>query len=45
MAAMERLVLDGSMALAWCFPDEHASYPQSVLSALGGKAQAIVPAL
>ena len=45
MAAPERLVLDGSIALAWCFPDEQAPYPQSVLSALGGKAEAVVPAL
>ena len=45
MAAPERFVLDGSIALAWCFPDEQAAYPQSVLSALGGKAEAVVPAL
>ncbi|MDB5352550.1 MAG: hypothetical protein JWN86_3797 [Planctomycetota bacterium] len=45
MAATERFVLDGSIALAWCFPDEEAPYPQSVLSALGGKAEAVVPAL
>ena len=45
MTDPERLVLDGSIALAWCFPDEQAPYPQSVLSALGGKAEAVVPAL
>jgi predicted nucleic acid-binding protein len=45
MTAPERLVLDGSIALAWCFPDEQAPYPQSVLDALGGKAEAVVPAL
>ena len=45
MATTERLVLDGSIALAWCFPDEQAAYPRSVLDSLGGKAVAIVPAL
>ena len=45
MAGPERFILDGSIALAWCFPDEQALYPQSVLSALGGRAKAIVPAL
>jgi predicted nucleic acid-binding protein len=45
MAGPERFVLDGSIALAWCFPDEQAPYPQSVLSAFGGKVEAIVPAL
>jgi predicted nucleic acid-binding protein len=37
-------VLDGSVALAWCFPDEAAPYPQSVLDALA-RAQAVVPSL
>jgi len=34
MTTPESFVLDGSAALAWCFPDEHASYPQSVLDSL-----------
>ncbi len=34
MTATEGFVLDSSTALAWCFPDEHASYPQSVLDSL-----------
>ncbi len=37
-------VLDCSIALAWCFPDEKAPYPQSVLDALLDT-PAIVPAL
>lgn len=37
-------VLDCSVALAWCFPDEKAPYPQSVLDALVD-VPAIVPAL
>lgn len=40
----EPFVLDGSMALAWCFPDEKASYPNSVLDALADTT-AWVPAL
>jgi predicted nucleic acid-binding protein len=37
-------VLDGSVALAWCFPDEKAPYPQAVLESLA-TAQAFVPSL
>jgi predicted nucleic acid-binding protein len=37
-------VVDGSVALAWCFPDEKAPYPQSVLDSLV-EAQGIVPSL
>jgi predicted nucleic acid-binding protein len=37
-------VLDGSVALAWCFPDERASYPQAVLDSLA-HARAVVPGL
>ena len=32
------------MALAWCFPDEKAPYPQAVLDSLA-RAQAVVPSL
>ncbi len=39
-----RFVLDCSVALAWCFPDEQAPYPQSVLDALA-TAKAVVPSL
>jgi predicted nucleic acid-binding protein len=37
-------VVDSSVALAWCFPDEHAPYPQAVLDSLAA-ASAYVPAL
>jgi predicted nucleic acid-binding protein len=37
-------VLDYSVALAWCFPDEKAPAPQSILDSLTD-AQAIVPSL
>src|SRR5437016_3933871 len=40
----EEFVLDGSVALAWCFPDEQAPYPQSVLDSLA-HARAVVPSL
>jgi predicted nucleic acid-binding protein len=37
-------VLDGSVAVAWCFPDEQAPYPQAVLDSLAA-ARALVPSL
>ena len=37
-------VLDCSVALAWCFPDEKAAAPQAVLDSLTD-ARAIVPSL
>jgi predicted nucleic acid-binding protein len=41
MTTTEGFVLDCSMALAWCFPDEHAPYPQSVLDSLATTAAAV----
>jgi hypothetical protein len=41
MTATEGFVLDCSLSLAWCFPDEHAPYPQSVLDALATTAAAV----
>jgi predicted nucleic acid-binding protein len=38
------LVIDSSVAIAWCFPDEQDTYSQSVLDALDSE-QAIVPDL
>lgn len=32
--ATDRLVIDSSIALAWCFTDEQGDYPRSVLDAL-----------
>ena len=41
---MNRLVLDASVALRWCFPDERAPSASSVLRALRS-AEAVVPAI
>ena len=41
MTTTEGFVLDTSVALAWCFPDEHAPYPQSVLDSLAATAAAV----
>jgi predicted nucleic acid-binding protein len=43
-AKARQFVLDASLALAWCFPDEKAEYRQAVLDALA-ETPAIVPAL
>ena len=40
----EGFVIDSSVALGWCFPDEQDAYSQSVLDAVATK-QAIVPDL
>jgi predicted nucleic acid-binding protein len=40
----EGLVIDSSVAIAWCFPDEQDAYSQSVLDALSSE-RAIVPDL
>ncbi|MGC8644519.1 MAG: type II toxin-antitoxin system VapC family toxin [Isosphaeraceae bacterium] len=40
----EGLVIDSSVAIAWCFPDERDTYSQSVLDALASR-QVIVPDL
>jgi predicted nucleic acid-binding protein len=42
--ATNRLVIDSSIAIAWCFPDEQDGYSQSVLDALATR-PAIVPDL
>lgn len=41
---MRRVVLDASMALAWCFPDEASDYADGVLLSLEGKT-VLVPAI
>ena len=43
--AATSFVLDSSIALAWCFVDEHAVYLQSVLDSFTHNSVAIVPAL
>lgn len=40
----EGLVIDSSVAISWCFPDEQDAYSQSVLDALASE-RAIVPDL
>lgn len=40
----EGIVIDSSIAIAWCFPDETDEYPQSVLGALASET-AFVPDL
>lgn len=44
MDVKEDFVLDNSVTMSWCFPDEHDSYAQEVLKSLPGVAAA-VPAL
>lgn len=39
-----RLVVDSSVAIAWCFPEERDDYPQAVLGALS-RGRAVVPHL
>jgi predicted nucleic acid-binding protein len=41
---MDGVVVDGSVAVAWCFPDEKGDYPQAVLDSLA-TAGAVVPSL
>lgn len=41
---MSQIVVDASIALAWCFPDETSAAAESVLVALEGKT-ILVPAL
>jgi predicted nucleic acid-binding protein len=41
---MDGVVVDSSVAVAWCFPDEQGPYPQSVLDSLA-LAGAVVPSL
>jgi predicted nucleic acid-binding protein len=41
---MAGVVIDSSVSVAWCFPDEKGPYPQAVLESLATQ-QAIVPSL
>lgn len=41
---MDGVVVDGSVAVAWCFPDKQGAYPQSVLDALA-TVEAVAPSL
>lgn len=44
MDVKEVFVLDNSVTMSWCFPDEHDSYAQDVLKTIPGVA-AVVPTL
>ena len=44
MKQFEPLVLDASVALTWCYPDEHSAFAYKVLDQLEHR-QAIVPSL
>jgi len=41
---LDGVVVDSSVAVAWCFPDEQGPYPQSVLDSLA-TVGAVVPSL
>src|SRR5436305_8708431 len=44
-AATNRLVLDASVALAWCFPDESSAGAERLLDSMADGSKAIVPAI
>jgi len=43
--AINRVVLDASVVLAWCFPDESSSGAEKLLDLMADGAKAIVPAI
>lgn len=43
--AINRLVLDASVALAWCFADESSPGAEKLLDSMAGGSMAIVPAI
>lgn len=44
-AAIERFVLDASVALAWCFPEERTAGAEAILDSLTAGAGAITPSI
>jgi predicted nucleic acid-binding protein len=42
---MAKLVIDASLAAAWCFPDEHTDFTNAVLRIVGTTLDPIAPAL
>jgi len=44
-AAIKRLVLDASVAVAWCFEDETTRFTENVLNLFPDGAEALVPAI
>ena len=43
--AIKRLVLDASVAVAWCFPDESTPFTEGVLDLLGSGTEALTAAI
>jgi len=43
--ATKRLVLDASVTLAWCFPEESSTYSDAVLDLLSSGAEVVAPAI
>jgi predicted nucleic acid-binding protein len=44
-AAVKRLVLDASVAVAWCFDDESSAFPEGVLDLFSAGAEAVAPSI
>jgi predicted nucleic acid-binding protein len=42
---MDGFVLDTSVTVAWCFPDERSPYTEAVLRSFASDLQAVVPML
>jgi hypothetical protein len=42
---MPVLVIDASLAAAWCFPDERTEYADGVLQAISDSSEALAPRL
>lgn len=44
-AGSRRFVLDASVTVAWCFPDESGQFAEQVLDLLASSGEALVPAI
>ena len=44
-AVTKRLVLDASVAVAWCFEEESTAFTEGILDAVTGGAEALTPAI
>ena len=44
-AAIKRIVLDASVAVAWCFEDEKTSFTEGVLDLLAAGTEVLTPAI
>src|SRR5580692_44870 len=42
---MPAMVIDASLAAAWCFPDERTDYTNAVLQAISAPLEAVAPQL